>query len=241
MMPETPAATPGAVIWVGITQGKEFGSPAANSGIPNNLPLVADLAGQSVFTVRMPAVGGFARFNVVLSRPGIAVLVSESMAERRTLANGDVERYLRSMYATDDIWARWSDFPKNSAWRELLNQRLRTYVRVGQPTADDRNWATGLKTGVDVIPLADPTTARENEDFAVRVTRDGEAFPGCTVSFLSSGETREHVEVTDADGRAVAPLDARGRWLIRAIELRRASAPDYDWTTDVVGMTIYVP
>lgn len=240
MEPETPVVTPGASIWVGLTEADEFGPSAAARLVPSGAGLIANLAGQPLTVVPAPLTGGLKRFSVTLPRPGVAVFVSDLPEEHRTISNGDVERYLRAMYATDDLRTNWAEFPAESPWRETFRQRLKTYVRVGQPAGDERAWSVAQPQGLDLTPLVDPTACRENQELAVSVTDDGRPLAGCIVSFLSQGETREHVEVTDGDGRATAPLDARGAWLIRGIRIRRATGPDRDWATEVTGVTLYV-
>ncbi len=239
--PEIPVVTPGATVWVGLTSGALFGSPGAPVPTAAMRAFSATLVGQPLVAGPAVVTSGFTRCTLTLPRPGVAVIVSDLVVERREIQNGYVERYLRTMYVTDEVRARWAEEPAESAWRELRHVRLKTYVRVGQPPPEDRSWTVARADGLDLVPQVDPTANYENADFAVRLTRDGQPVGGCIVSFLSRGENREHVELTDAAGQARARLDARGGWFVRGVQIRRVTASDHDWATDVVGMTLYVP
>ncbi len=72
----------------------------------------------------------------------------------------------------------------------------------------------------------------------MRVLRSGVPFAGFVLGFVATGETREHVVITDAQGRATARLDARGAWLVHGTDLRRATEPDLEWESDFVTLVV---
>jgi hypothetical protein len=63
---------------------------------------------------------------------------------------------------------------------------------------------------------------------------------GFVLGYVSAGETREHVAVTDVDGRATAKLDTKGAWLVHGTDLRRVTAPDREWESDFTTMVVEV-
>jgi hypothetical protein len=96
------------------------------------------------------------------------------------------------------------------------------------------------KAGLDVVTERDPTALRENDELPVRVFRDGVPAAGIVLAFVSRGETREHIVLSDESGRASAPLDCRGPWLVQATELRRARSVDHEWESAAVSIALAV-
>jgi uncharacterized GH25 family protein len=97
-----------------------------------------------------------------------------------------------------------------------------------------------LGFALEVLPESDPTTVREGAALPVRVLREGKPAAGLVLTYVSLGETREHVVVTDAEGRASAVLDAPGSWLVRAAILRRATTSDREWDSEFSTMVFDV-
>jgi uncharacterized GH25 family protein len=110
-----------------------------------------------------------------------------------------------------------------------------------EPAAEERAWAEPLGLALEIVPERDPTTLRVGDALPVRVLRGGQPLAGFALGYVSSGETREHVAVTDAEGRATAMLDVRGTWLVHGTDLRRAvGAIDREWESDFTTMVVAV-
>jgi len=116
----------------------------------------------------------------------------------------------------------------------------KSFVRVGEPAADERAWAGSIGLGLELVPERDPTALRAGDELSVRVLRAGAPLAGLTIAFVSAGETREHVAVTDDGGRVCAVVDVRGTWLVRGTDLRRATAPGFEWESDCTTMVVEV-
>jgi uncharacterized GH25 family protein len=154
-----------------------------------------------------------------------------------TFSGTDVEHYLRAIHATDAVRDEWANLGKTE-WRELTAVALKTFVRVGEPAVGSKPWRERTHQGLEIVPVEDPTRLKPDQAFAVTVFRGDEPAKDCVVSFLSSGENREHVVLTDENGRASATLDAAGPWLIESTDIVRTKAEDHDWRADVAAITV---
>lgn len=61
---------------------------------------------------------------------------------------------------------------------------------------------------------------------------------GFALGLVSTGETREPVVVTGAQGRARAMPDAAGPRLVYGTDWRRSTEPDVEWESDFVTMVV---
>jgi uncharacterized GH25 family protein len=59
-----------------------------------------------------------------------------------------------SIAAGHDTWLRWR---RQQRWRETYVKLAKTFVRVGQPTAD-QSWREPVGLALEIVPLADPST-----------------------------------------------------------------------------------
>jgi hypothetical protein len=236
--PETTRATPGATIVLTLNVSDSFrGSSTALPASRVDATRVA-LAGNLSATAPWTPASGVLRSSVTLTRPGVAVLELRLKPEARSISRSEVDRYLIALHADENIEAAWEQIPPPKPWQEIRTAVLKTYVRVGTPTPTEQAWLDSSGSGLDMVPMSDPTDAPSNAPFKVRVTRDGKSAAGVAVEFLSDGETREHVTFTDEAGAASAPLDRNGAWLIRCFDVRRVSAGNHDWETDAVTLMV---
>ncbi len=240
MQPERFSATPGAILVMELTTAPEFAEPSSPVAGDRLLTVSGSLGDQPLMQTAPITSASMLQFAVTLPRPGVAVLMVDLKPERREITRDAVERYLRRIHATDDVRDAWAAAKNASVWRERRTTRLRSYVRVGEPSAGERPWLSPAASGLDLLSETDPTFVRENDQVPVRVLRDGKPVPGIIVAFLSRGENREHVVVTDANGHATAPVDAAGPWLIQCWNVRRSDGRDVDWNVDSVALTLEV-
>jgi hypothetical protein len=237
-VPESVVATPGATLSVAIATGAEFGEPGVAMPSTAIREIVSSLSGLPLAPAQFAVTGNVLRFRVTLPRPGVAVLAINLKPSLRELPRDRVERYLRAIHASEELRAAWRARGSDATWREMTNERVKTFIRVGQPPADDRSWAKATETGFEIVPESDPTAVNQNDVLSVRVLREGRTVAGCVVTFESQDHSREHVITTGDDGRASASMDARGAWLMRALVVSRSNAPNYDWESNVASLTI---
>jgi len=182
----------------------------------------------------------FLRFPVTFLRPGVAVLGVELQSRLVEVEPENVEAYLREVHAGDDLREAWERIAPPRRWREKNVKYAKSFVRVGEPVEGDRRWNTPLRFALEIVPEVDPTNLQVGSEFAVRVLRNGEPAIGLVLSYVSFGETHEHVVITDRDGRASAKLDLLGPWLVRGSDLRRSKDTDHTWDSESSTMAVEV-
>ena len=241
LQPERFAATPGATLLLDLTSADGFGG--LGTAIPRER--VARTCGRLGAAELTLGVGTAAerswQFPVTLTQPGVAVVGVELHLRLLELEPEKIETYFRAIHAGDDVREVWAAVPVPRRWRENQGMHAKTFVRVGEPATEERAWAEPLGLALEIVPERDPTTLRVGDALPVRVLRGGQPLAGFALGYVSSGETREHVAVTDADGRVTAMLDVRGTWLVYGTDLRRAAgAIDREWDSDFTTMAVEV-
>jgi len=240
LQPERFAATPGAMLEFGLTSADGFNGP--DTAIkPERVAAVRGRLAGDTLAMTVPVAGEKAlRFSATLPRPGVAVIGVELKPRVLELEPDKIELYFREIHADESLRAVWTAGPEPRRWRESYVKNAKTFVRVGEPAADDRAWAQPMGLRLEIVPERDTTTLGAGDNLPVRVLRGGGPLAGFTIAFVSAGETREHVAVTDEDGRARATLDVRGAWLVHGTDLRRATAPEWEWESDFTTMVVEV-
>jgi uncharacterized GH25 family protein len=238
LQPERFTATPGALLELGLTSGAGFNGPE-NAIKPERIAIVRGRLASEVVVLPAPAESDRTlKFSATLPRPGVAVFAVELKPRVLELPADKIETYFREIHAGDALRVLWAGVPEPRKWRESYVKNAKTFVRVGEPAAGERAWAEPLGLRLEIIPERDPTALREGDELPVRVLRGGAPLAGFTVAFVSAGETREHVVVTDDAGRARAKLDARGAWLVHGTDLRRSTAAELEWESDFTTMVV---
>ena len=225
---------------VALSKGEGFNGPESSIAPDAVSRVVARLGGQAIVPGAPVAVGRSLQFGLTVPRPGVAVLAVELKPRSVELTGDSAEVYLREIHAIEDLRAIWAAAPEPRRWQENRTESAKSFVRVGEPPADDHAWSMPVGLGLEIVPEHDPTLLHENEVLSVRVLRDGVPLLGFVVAFVSAGETREHVRLTDDEGRASALLDAPGLWLVRGTDLRRSGAADLKWESAATAMLVEV-
>jgi len=239
LQPESTTVAPAAVLFLTALTSAEFATAPEPVPATRIAETKAELAGQSVPVVLLPSAGS-ARMLTTFAGSGIATVDVLLKPEARSVARGRVESYLRELHATDDVRAEWAKIESPNPWQEVRTLRLKAFVQVGSPANDDRVGSAPTVSGLDLLPLTDPTRCRAGKTFSVRATRDGQPLAGAVVEYLSDGEGREHVAITDRSGTAAAPLDQTGQWLVRCFDVKRVKANNHDWETATVALLVVV-
>jgi hypothetical protein len=239
LQPERFAATPGATLMIDLPSADGIGGFQAPIKPERVARTWARLDGGDARLGAAVVAEQSLRFPVTLTRPGVAVLGVELKPRSLELAPDKIEAYFREIHASDDLREAWAAVPEPRRWRENYVKQAKAFVRVGEPAAGEHAWAEPLGMGLEIVPERDPTTLKEGDALPVRVWRKGVPFAGFVLGYVSAGETREHVAITDVEGRATATLDVRGTWLVHGTDLRRAvGATDREWESDFTTMVV---
>lgn len=240
LQPERFAATPGATLVLDLTNSEGFVGFQKAIEAEQVARVMGRLGGAELKPGATMPTEQTLRFPITVMRPGLAVVGVELKPAWRELEADKIEAFFQEIRAAEDLREAWMALPEPRRWREHTVRQMKTFVRVGEPAAEERAWAEPLGLALEIVPERDPTTLKEGDALPVRVWRNGKPLAGFALAYISAGETREHVAVTDAEGRATATLDARGAWLVHGTDLRRVTAADREWESDVTTMVVEV-
>ena len=240
LQPERFAATPGATLFLDLTGADGVEATEAAMKPERVARTEGRLGGAGLSWGVALATERTLRYPVTVTRPGVGVLGVELKPRVREREPAKIEEYLRAIHAGDEWRESWAAVPEPRRWRESGVTHAKTFVRVGEPAGDERAWAEPLGLALEIVPERDPTALRVGDGLPVRVLRGGKPFAGFVLAYVSAGETREHVVVTDGEGRATAPLDAAGVWRVQGTDLRRVTAADREWESEVTTMVVVV-
>jgi uncharacterized GH25 family protein len=234
--PANAPVSPGAIARLEVTSGDAF--PALDSPIDPARVARADfrLGG------KMEALGDRRRRPHALElrmkpeRPGVAVVAVVLKSRQLTLEPALIAQYLEEIGATQTAGPIWEKIPNPRVWRETYTKHAKTCVRVGE--GEDESWRQPAGLALEIVPERDPTRLSAGDSLPVRVLKGGAPLPNFSVG-AESGQGRKRRLRTDAEGRAVLVLDARGPWLVNGTDLRRA-ADGASWESDFTTLTLEV-
>jgi uncharacterized GH25 family protein len=230
LMPERFSATPGATLKFDLTSASGFSGP--ESAIkPDRVERALFRLGAELsdLTIGAPTEKTLV-FITTFSRPGVAVVAVDLKPKILELGPDKIEVYFREIHAGEALRKAWLAVREPRRWRERYAKHTKTFVRIGEPKAEDSGWAQPVGAALEIIPERNPTILKVGDALSVRVLR----------GFVAEGEVREHVAFTDSKGQAKAVLDAPGVWLIHGTDLRRVVSDELEWESDFVTMTVDV-
>ena len=239
LLPASMRVPVGRPVLISLTSGMAF--PADDFAINPARVARAEvrLAGTTARLAR-PVHGDQAlRFRWRPARAGVAALVVELAPKTLTLAPGLIGEYLDEIDASPALRASWAALPAPKQWRERYVKHAASFIRVGRP-ARDSGWAAPTGMGLEIVPLADPTTLEAGDSLPVRVLRAGRPLAGFAVASRPEGKGIARQVATDADGRATIALPTAGRWMLAGTDLRRSSEVGLEWESDFATVTIGV-
>lgn len=237
LLPERFDPPAGAILAIDLVAASEFGASEPTAVAPTSLECAGSLAAGPIVFTPTSLWGEKLRVLARLPRPGVGVIRVDLPALRREIPANEVERYLRRIYASDDIRAAWEAGGART-WSETYQCRFKTFLTVGEPPAGDQSWMTPAIAGLDLVAQETPNLLRDNNKLTVQVFRDGQPLPGATVSFLSWGANREHVVIADESGRVSAKLDAKGLWLVQTTLIESNANASPVWKTRSIVLTV---
>lgn len=176
-------------------------------------------------------------FLVPLKAAGVATVGVVLTPRSLDLTPAQVAEYLEEIGAPESVRAARAAAP-GARWHETYRKQAKTYVRVGE--AADEGWREPFGFALELVPQADPTRLAAGGTLAVRLLRDGKPAAGLAVGMVRAGEKSGSLQTTDADGRVTLAFARRGRYLLRATELRPEDATGETWSSDFTTLTLEV-
>lgn len=182
----------------------------------------------------------FLPFRATPTVAGVAVYAVELKPRVLELKPELIETYLEEIHASASLRDQWSAMPAPKVWRERYIKSAKTFVRVGSRGPQDDTWMKPVGLSLEIMPERDPCRLRAGDLLSVRVLKQGKPFAGLPLGFVADGETHHHIVVTDAHGRATAPVDHPGRWLVHGTDLRRSTEADLEWESIFTTLVVDV-
>jgi len=238
LIPDHFEVAPKATVTLDLTSGMAF--PKLEMGPKRERVQTAPcrLAGRTFELSDISAGPNSLRLKSELSEAGVATFWVNLPPKSIELKSAEVQEYLDEIDAPASVRKQWAEMTP-PRWRELYTKHPKTFVRVGDPTADG-SWAEPVGMALEIVPEKDPTALREGDEFPVRVLKDGAPYPEFSVNAVSEGETKGETRKTDSTGRIVFTLNKAGRWLLRGTDLRKSAKSDADWESDFATLTLEV-
>lgn len=129
--------------------------------------------------------------------------------------------------------------------REIYSRRAKALIQVGPYSAAGQAHVTRpLGLTLEIVPESNPYGLRAGQPLAVRIYYQGRLQPGALVKFYDLSADAEPVATvrSDAQGRAVFRMPARGSWLINVIWTRPITGdPRGDFDTTFSSLSFGLP
>lgn len=230
---------PGETAIFDLTSGMAF--PALDVGPKRKRiqAVVCRLAGRTFDLNDFEAAPKSLRIKAKLPESGVAALWVKSPPKEIELEPDQVQEYLAEIDASATVRQQWAGTKEPKRWRESYSKHSKTFVRVGDAKMDT-SWREPVGLFLEIVPEKDPTALRADDDFPVRVLKDGKPLVDFSLGIVAEGNSKGSINKTDAAGRVSFRLDKSGRWLLRGTELRKSTRQDVDWESDFATLTIEV-
>jgi len=180
-------------------------------------------------------------FNINVPDGGITYVAVDLAPRTRELPPRQVEKYLDSIAATDDVRAAWRAHQER--WRETQTQHAKAILRCG---GDARTgFQTQVDAGAEFVPQGtDPTNLKAGDTFRVILIRQSnsktELLRNTPFVLLRDDGSRVLVAKPEASGVASFKIPQPGRYVLTATELRPGDGKEADWVSDFTTLSFTV-
>lgn len=169
---------------------------------------------------------------------GVATVWLDLKPKEIALADDQVAEYLDEIGATDELRSVWARRKGRVPWKETYTKHAKSFVAVGAAN-DDRSWAEGIGSTLELIPTTSPFTVEVGGELTVELQAGGKPLANFPVGLMVDGSTERVFRTTNTGGRATFPVAREGRALLFAVRL--VPAPDgSSWNSDFCTMTFAI-
>ncbi len=167
--------------------------------------------------------GDTSTFALRTGASGTYVLGASTRPRVLGLSANEFNTYLADDGVPDELAARRRDGTLGTPSRERYHKHVKSLVPVGD--RPDSGHATVLGYPAEIVPLQNPYTRSVGDVLEVQLLVEGKPLSGQFVQFggRTPAEGRVPQRDTRSDARGVAriPLDRRGSYFVKFIEMRR--------------------
>lgn len=238
LLPARFAAPPRAAVPFDLTSGEAF--PALDHPVkPDRVAKSGVRLGKATTEGQWSA--GDKSLRTVVTLPdesGVAVAWVSLKPRPIELTADTVEHYLDEIAASDAVRAEWAKVKATDPWRETYTKHAKTFVRVGDPAAD-QTWAAPVGLAFELVPKTDPTALPARGKFAVTLLKGGKPLAGHAVGLIVGGKPDRVFRTTDKAGAAEFELPKAGPVLVFSVHLVR-NKDTGEWASDFTTLTATV-
>lgn len=153
-----------------------------------------------------------------------------------------VDIYLDEIRPSPAMRARWAALKARGVrWQETYVKHAR--IEIDGEEAAGRAAEALPELGLDARLRNARRPLRAGDTLQVQLLRDGRPLAGMSVQLRRDGDdgvAADAWQVSDADGRIAAPLDAAGRWILRGVDLRAAADGSDRWDSRFLTLAFEV-
>lgn len=197
-----------------------------NSITPDRLNDVAVVspAGRAKLDVAVwNASGDTSVFPVVTGAAGTYVIGVSTKPRVLEMSGKDFNAYLRSDGIPDELAARRAQNRLQQRAKERYQKHVKALVQVGTATSD--GFSTALGYPAELVPVENPYALKVGATLSIRVLVDGKPVANQFVQYgglsANSGRVAQRNIRSDAAGLIRIPLDRRGTYYVKFINMTR--------------------
>jgi len=245
ILPEQSAPETGTSVGVALYDGAEFPGPRVDwRPAATREFFLVDAAGRLDLSDRVPA-GKPPMPRLTLRSPGTTVVALVSAPVYAVVPAGEFQGRLKSDGQEDILEMRATMKSTGSPGRERLRHYLKTLLNAGGVSSDVA--LANLSLVLEIIPEAQPATARPGGRLPVRVLFEGMPYAGGLLCARHDGPAAKPggdawCGRLDGSGRVSVPIDSTGWQLLRTARTRALAGDDRaDWVSYRAALTFEVP
>lgn len=233
--------TPGAVLSVRLRVGQDLiGDPVARD--PDLIVRFAALQnGRELLIAGRPGQEPAGLMRPV--DPGLYVLVYASRPSPVNLEAAKFEKYLAEEGLERIVRWREAEGEGKKEGREVFSRCAKSIVVCGDPARIART-GFGQTAGLaaEIIPETDPTALAPGDQLRLRLLFRGRPLSDALVTAIGTANPTARIAGrTRADGRIALTLPTPGIWLVKSVQMVRASGiPGADWESFWLSLSFKV-
>ncbi|MFP6587984.1 MAG: DUF4198 domain-containing protein [Pirellulaceae bacterium] len=178
----------------------------------------------------------------VINKPGTHVISMQRNWAQIEMTGDKFHQYLEHEGLHHIIAQRKKAGEADKSATERYRRYLKSLLVVGGKRTSTWNKPLGHK--LEIIPLSDPTVAKQNDTLQFRVLLDNNTLANVQLAALGrqADKVTDIHSTTDKNGVASLKLPHTGEWLVRLVYLRRCEQKNVnaDWESFWAGLTFWV-